>query len=142
MFFNARPKIDDDSWIGNIKRFQTETERVVQKLKRSGKPLVLTVDGQAELVVQDAAAYEKLVESLTRASTLAGIQQGLVQVDQPEVSRETLEAELLRGLDIPKRKMTTADWDRLKAEVISKAKTRQSSPETKKAKSPRKSSRS
>lgn len=122
--------------------FKRETERVVQKLKRSGKPLVLTVDGQAELVVQDAAAYEQLVESLTRASTLAGIQQGLAQVDQPEVSRETLEAELLRGLDSPKRKMTTADWDRLKAEVISKAKTRQASPETKKAKSSRKSSRS
>ena len=126
----------------SLSQFKRDTGRVVQKLKRSGKPLVLTVDGQAELVVQDAATYEQLVESLTLASTLAGISQGSIQVEQPEHSRATLEAELLRGLDSPKQKMTTADWDRLKAEVIAKAKTRQPSPETKKVKSPRKSVRS
>ena len=125
-----------------LSHFKSATERVVQKLKRSGKPLVLTVDGQAELVVQDAAAYEQLVESLTRASTLVGIKQGLTQADEPELSRGKLEAELLRGLDSPKRKMTTADWDRLKAEVVSKAKTRQPSPGTNKTKSTRKPSRS
>ena len=34
----------------SLSHFKRDTDRVVQKLKRTGKPLVLTVKGHAELV--------------------------------------------------------------------------------------------
>jgi hypothetical protein len=37
------------------------------RLKLSGRPEVLTINGKAELVVQDAAAYQRLLEAVERA---------------------------------------------------------------------------
>lgn len=38
-----------------------------RRLKESRLPLVLTVNGRAELVVQDAASYQALLDRLQRA---------------------------------------------------------------------------
>jgi PHD/YefM family antitoxin component YafN of YafNO toxin-antitoxin module len=40
----------------------------------------LTVNGRAELVVQDAEAYQKLLEAVARAEALEGIRRGLEDV--------------------------------------------------------------
>lgn len=40
-----------------------------RRLKESRQPLVLTVNGRAELVVQDAAGYQALLNRLQRAET-------------------------------------------------------------------------
>jgi hypothetical protein len=45
---------------------------------------VLTVNGRAELVVQDAEAYQILVERLDRAETLAAIRRGADQFERGE----------------------------------------------------------
>lgn len=42
--------------------FKRKTTEFVKQLKESGSPVVLTVNGKAEIVVQDAAAYQKLLE--------------------------------------------------------------------------------
>jgi hypothetical protein len=42
-------------------------------LKQTGRPEVLTVNGRAELVVQDAASYQKLLELLDYAEAVEGI---------------------------------------------------------------------
>jgi len=42
--------------------FKRDTARVLDRLKRTGNPVVLTVNGKAEVVVQDAAAYRQLLE--------------------------------------------------------------------------------
>lgn len=39
--------------------------------------MVLTVNGRAELVVQNAAGYQALRERLERAETIAAIRQGM-----------------------------------------------------------------
>jgi hypothetical protein len=46
-------------------------------LKETGEPIVLTVNGKAELVVQDAASYQKLLEIVERLETIEGIRAGL-----------------------------------------------------------------
>jgi PHD/YefM family antitoxin component YafN of YafNO toxin-antitoxin module len=56
----------------------------VDKLKQQGKPLVLTVNGRAELVVQNAASYQALLDRLERAETLAAIREGMAQLDRGE----------------------------------------------------------
>jgi hypothetical protein len=42
--------------------------------------MVLTVNGKAELVVQDATAYEKLLELVERLETIEGVRAGLEEM--------------------------------------------------------------
>jgi PHD/YefM family antitoxin component YafN of YafNO toxin-antitoxin module len=60
--------------------FQRHTKAHLKRLKKTGRPHVLTVNGRAELVVQDAEAYQKLLEALDRAEALEGIRRGLEDV--------------------------------------------------------------
>jgi prevent-host-death family protein len=60
--------------------FQRHTKAHLKRLKETGRPQVLTVNGRAELVVQDAEAYQKLLEAVDRAEALEGIRRGLEDV--------------------------------------------------------------
>lgn len=51
--------------------FQRNTKTHLKRLKSTGRPEVLTVNGKAELIVQDAAAYEATLDAIR------GIQRGL-----------------------------------------------------------------
>ncbi len=64
--------------------FNRHSREFIQKLKESGKPAVLTVNGQAEVVVQSAAAYQKLVEDQQLLETIRGISRGLEQANRGE----------------------------------------------------------
>jgi PHD/YefM family antitoxin component YafN of YafNO toxin-antitoxin module len=48
-----------------------------EELKETGQPLMLAVNGGEQIVLQDAAGYQKLLEELDRAESVAGIQRGL-----------------------------------------------------------------
>ena len=48
--------------IQSLSTFKRDTAKTAARLKKSGKPLVLTVNGKAEMVVQDAAAYQRLLD--------------------------------------------------------------------------------
>ncbi len=50
---------------------------MLRRLKRTKRPVVLTVNGKAELVVQDAASYQRLLELVERFETLAAIQEAI-----------------------------------------------------------------
>lgn len=50
------------SSIRSLSEFQRNTIEHIQHLKQSGKPLVLTVNGQAQVVVRSAAAFQKLLD--------------------------------------------------------------------------------
>jgi hypothetical protein len=52
-------KIQD---ILSLTEFHRHSREYIGRLKESGRPQVLTVNGRAELVVQDAFAYQKLLE--------------------------------------------------------------------------------
>lgn len=60
--------------------FQRNTKAHLKRLKKTGKPQVLTVNGHAEIVVQDAGAYQKLLEAVDRAEALEGLRRGLEDV--------------------------------------------------------------
>ena len=82
--------------------FKRRTAEFVKQLKETGHPLVLTVNGKAELVVQDAAAYQQLLDLVERASVIEGIRRGLddVQAGRTRPADEALE-ELRRKYDLP-----------------------------------------
>jgi hypothetical protein len=65
--------------------FTRKTKRYIQRLKKTGNPEVLTVNGQAEVVVQSAAAYQKPLRHAELAETLAGLQRGLDEADRGQL---------------------------------------------------------
>jgi PHD/YefM family antitoxin component YafN of YafNO toxin-antitoxin module len=52
--------------IGSLTDFQRNTQSHLKRLKRTGRPELLTVNGKAEVVIQNATAYQRLIESLER----------------------------------------------------------------------------
>ncbi len=67
-------KLDD---IYSLTDFQRNTREHVQRLRECRRPSVLTVNGRAEVVVQDAASYQELIERIERAEAILAIQEGL-----------------------------------------------------------------
>jgi len=56
--------------IHSLSDFKRKTSTFMTRLKKSGHPLVLTINGKAELVVQDTASYQRLVELAERAEMM------------------------------------------------------------------------
>ncbi len=48
--------------ITSLSNFQRHTREFLQRLQETGRPVVLTVNGKAEFVVQDAEAYQRLLD--------------------------------------------------------------------------------
>jgi PHD/YefM family antitoxin component YafN of YafNO toxin-antitoxin module len=52
--------------IGSLTDFNRNTKAHLKRLKRTGRPELLTVNGKAEVVVQNASAYERMLRSLAK----------------------------------------------------------------------------
>ena len=70
--------------VRSVTEFQRNIKEYVGRLKETKTPLVLTVNGRAELVVQDAASYQVLLDRLEQADTVAAIRRGLEQAKRGE----------------------------------------------------------
>ncbi|MGA9626793.1 MAG: type II toxin-antitoxin system Phd/YefM family antitoxin [Bryobacteraceae bacterium] len=70
--------------IRSVTEFQRNIKDYVGRLKQRRTPLVLTVNGRAELVVQAADSYRELLDRLERAEALAAIRKGMEQFDRGE----------------------------------------------------------
>jgi prevent-host-death family protein len=70
--------------VQSVTEFQRNLKGYVARLKQKKTPLVLTVNGRAELIVQDAESYQHLLERLERAETVAAIRQGMQQFGRGE----------------------------------------------------------
>ena len=57
--------------IHTLDSFRRQTKRHVDRLKGSGRPEVLTVNGKPAVVVQDARAYQAKMEQLEVLEALA-----------------------------------------------------------------------
>ena len=62
-----------------ISDFQRNPKAVLGQLKASKAPIVLTVNGKAELVLQDAASYQQLLDKVEAAEDLEAVRCGLQQ---------------------------------------------------------------
>jgi prevent-host-death family protein len=66
--------------IHSLTDFKKKTSEFIEQMKQTGEPVVLTINGKAELVVQDATAYQKLRQVAEEARVLEGIRQGLADM--------------------------------------------------------------
>ena len=57
--------------IASLTDFHRNSTYHCKRLRLSGRPQVLTVNGKAVLVVQDAAAYQRLLEVVERAGEVS-----------------------------------------------------------------------
>ena len=64
--------------------FKRNTPEFLRQLKETGHPVVLTINGKAELVVQDAASYQKLLGLAERLETIQAVREGLASIDRGE----------------------------------------------------------
>ena len=80
------PNIDISKDIHSLSDFKRHTGEFLSGMRQSGHPLVLTINGKAELVVQDAASYQKLLDQIDELQTLEGIQRGLADVHAGQVT--------------------------------------------------------
>lgn len=66
--------------IHSLTTFRRRSGDFMKQLKKTRRPLVLTVKGKAAAVVQDAEAYQRLLDIAARADAEEGIHQGLEDV--------------------------------------------------------------
>ncbi|MBN2023868.1 MAG: type II toxin-antitoxin system Phd/YefM family antitoxin [Pirellulales bacterium] len=70
--------------IDSLTHFKRNTTEVIEQLKATGEAMVLTVNGKAEIVVQDAASYQQMLELVDRAEAVIGIKKGLDSMARSE----------------------------------------------------------
>lgn len=63
--------------IQSLSEFQRRTKEQLKAMQRTGRPKVLTVNGRAALVVQDAKAYQKLLDLVDQAETVLTLRRRL-----------------------------------------------------------------
>ena len=64
--------------------FSRNSKQFIRRLKKTGKPSVLTVNGQAQVVIQSAKAYQKLIKNQELLDSIRGISRGLEQANRNE----------------------------------------------------------
>ena len=77
-----------DPTVDTLGNFKRRTTAFLRQLHSTGAPLVLTVDGKAEVVVQDAEAYRRLVERAAKVDedeTVEALRVGLADADSGRV---------------------------------------------------------
>jgi prevent-host-death family protein len=68
--------IDVTRDIQSLTTFKRNTNGLLKRMRKTGRPLILTVKGRAEAVVIDAASYREVAGHL---DTIASIRRGLAQ---------------------------------------------------------------
>ena len=62
--------------IQSLTTFRRRSGDFMKQLKKTKRPVVLTVKGKAEAIVQDAEAYQRLLDIAARADVQEAIRQG------------------------------------------------------------------
>ena len=83
--------------IQSLTTFRRNSAAVLKQLKRTKRPIVLTVNGKAEAVVQDAKAYQRLLDLAARADADEGILQGIDDVESGRTRPARAVFEAIRG---------------------------------------------
>ncbi len=73
-----------ERYIHPLTDFKRNTSDFLAQLKSTGQPLVLTINGKAEIVVQDARSYQRLLDLAERLETIEAVKQGIASADRGE----------------------------------------------------------
>lgn len=80
--------------IQSLSIFKRDTAKFLRQMKKTGEPIILTVNGKAAAVVLDPDSYQEYVLEKERQETIAGVKRGIADMkagrirDAEEVFRE------------------------------------------------------
>jgi prevent-host-death family protein len=97
----ARINIAND--IQSLTTFRRKSSQFLKQIKKTKRPIVLTVNGKAEAIVQDAAEYQRLLDIAARADVYEALRQSEDDIAHGRVqpARELFD-ELRRRYGIPR----------------------------------------
>ena len=97
--------LDINHDIHSISDFKRKTPDFVKQLKKTGRPVVLTMNGRACVVVQDAESYQNMLDILERVKDIDAIREGLADVERGNtMSLDAFDIEMKRKHSALKRK--------------------------------------
>jgi len=95
--------LDITSDIQSLTTFRRRSGDFMKQLKKTKRPVVLTVKGKAAAIVQDAEAYQRLLDIAAHAEAEEGIRQGLDDAAHGRTRRaREVFAEIRRKHGIPR----------------------------------------
>jgi prevent-host-death family protein len=71
--------------IQSLTTFRRRSGDFMKQLRKSKRPVVLTVNGRAAAVLQDPEAFQRLLDLASRADTNEGVRQGLKDAKEGKV---------------------------------------------------------
>lgn len=71
--------IDVSQDIESLTSFKRDSDRLMKQMRRTGRPVVLTINGKAQAVVMDPRVYQAMAD---RISAMDSIARGLAQAKQ------------------------------------------------------------
>jgi prevent-host-death family protein len=78
--------------------FQRNAKTLKKKMQKSGKPVILTVNGRADLVVQDVKSYQKMLEKLELLSEFTRAEAEIAEGKVTPASKVFLDLERKHGI--------------------------------------------
>ena len=81
--------------IQSLSHFKRNTADVMKQMRESGNPVVFSVNGEAQVVIQDAAAYHRLLSLADRAEMMEFLYEAKADAD---AGRTVPPRELLQSL--------------------------------------------
>jgi prevent-host-death family protein len=64
----------------SLSTFKRDSNKVMRQMKKTKEPIVLTVNGKAAVVIQDAEGYQKLLELKERAEVVEILRERLASL--------------------------------------------------------------
>ncbi len=96
--------LDISTDIHSLSDFKRKTPELLKRMRASRHPVVLTINGKAEMVVQDAASYQALIDRIDELEALEGVKRGLADAKAGRVTPlEKFEKAFRRKHGIPRR---------------------------------------
>ena len=90
--------------IHSLSDFKRNTTDFLEQMEKTGAPVVLTINGKAKIVVQDAESYQRMLELLDKAETVEAIRQGLSDVEAGKtMSLDQFDKEMRKKIRVPKK---------------------------------------
>ncbi len=86
-----------DQDIQPISEFRANTTAFVEKVRQTGRPIVITQHGRSAAVLLDVGEYAKMLERLDKLEVIEAVEEGIRQADaglgipHEEAKRRTLE---------------------------------------------------
>lgn len=66
--------------IQSLSVFKRDSSKFIKQIKKTGQPIILTVNGKAALVVQDAESFDEGLKDWDRLDRIASIRRGIEDI--------------------------------------------------------------